>query len=79
MKYLRIHTMLWAIICFISVLLNAISYIIYAFFIFIWSLKFEKWSDYNRCESRWNNQWDGTVYIDRTPLDTFRRYFYMFD
>ena len=78
MKYLRIHTALWVIICIISVFFNAICYILYAFVRFLWCFQVEKWSDFNRCDNRWNNHWDGTTYVDHTPLDTFRRYFYMF-
>lgn len=46
MKYLRIHTALWVIICIISVLFNAICYILYAFVRFLWCFQVEKWSDF---------------------------------
>lgn len=71
MKYLRIHTALWAIICLISVLFNAICYILYAFVRFLWCFQVEKWSDFNRCDNRWNNHWDGTYPIQKKYAANF--------
>lgn len=79
MKYLRIHTLLWVIICIIALLFNITFYIISFILVFIWNFRVTSWGDFNRCDSGISNYWDGSIYVDNTPMDTFKRYFYMFD
>lgn len=73
MKYLKIHILLWAIFCGIFLLLDMIYYVICASLRFLWEFKFERWEDYNRCD--YQRSVFGKTYVDKTPLDTFKRYF----
>lgn len=79
MKYLKIHTLIWAIICLIILLVNIVFYTLYVFIRFFWDFKIVSWSDFNHCDIGITNYWDGSTYIDYTPMDTFMRYFNMFD
>lgn len=79
MKYLRIHLIIWCLLCIAYTLFEIAIFLIINVISFIWQLKFFKWSFMFNAKYTWENKWNGTPYVDHTPWDTFKRHYKMFD
>lgn len=75
MKYLRLHTVLWIVLVFIYTLIEVAYFVFLESLYFIWCFKFFKYGYLfsNDCILR------GPYYIDKSPIDTFKRHYYWFD
>lgn len=73
MKYLRIHLIIWCLPCIIYTLFEIAVFLAFNIISFIWEFKFIKWSSMFYAQYTWN----GILYVDRTPWDTFKRHYKM--
>nr|UVM88511.1 MAG: hypothetical protein [Bacteriophage sp.]UVX47963.1 MAG: hypothetical protein [Bacteriophage sp.]UVY04392.1 MAG: hypothetical protein [Bacteriophage sp.]UWI09922.1 MAG: hypothetical protein [Bacteriophage sp.] len=78
MKYLKIHLLLWGILCALYTLFEIAVFLAINVALFIWKFKLIKWSSIFYANHIWENTWDGNPYIDYTPWDTFKRHYKMF-
>ena len=75
MKYLRIHLIIWCLPCIIYTLFEIAVFLAFNIISFIWEFKFIKWSSIFYAKYTWQNTWNGTPYVDRSPWDTFKRHY----
>lgn len=73
MKYLRIHLIIWCLLCIAYTLFEIAVFLAFNIISFIWQFKFIKWSSMFYAQYTWN----GILYVDRTPWDTFKRHYKM--
>lgn len=78
MKYLGLHKLLWFLLVLLWLIVElmfiGISYVLY----FIWNLKLPEgnlWYNFHSGES----EWDGTVFVDYNPWQTFIRRYNVFN
>lgn len=82
MKYLKIHKMIWLLICLIAVLFILIIFIIVNILNIIWEFKVIEWSDavyYTKFEINEDFKWRTNVYTDKNPKETLLRFYHCFD
>lgn len=77
MKYLRIHLIIWCVLCIAYTMFEIAVFLAFNIISFIWQFKFFKWSSIFYAKYTWQNTWDGTPYVDHTPWDTFKRHYKM--
>jgi len=71
MKYLKIHVLLWYILCLLWLSFEVLYFLLANLIYFIWTLKTFKWSLlYNNYEKPFVYE----RYKDKTPIDTYIRY-----
>lgn len=75
MKYIKLHIVLWAILCFVYTALELLVYIIANILNFIWAFRVIKWSDIFYSETY---TWLNLPYRDKHPIDTFKRHYNLF-
>lgn len=78
MKYLLLHKLLWFLLVLLWLIVElmfiGISYVLY----FVWNLKLPEgnlWYSFHNGES----DWDGTVFADYNPWQTFIRRYNVFN
>lgn len=85
MKHLKIHTLIWALICFIWVFVKVVCFYICNIIYFLWCFKFAKYGSYFYEEEKYFEKvrLKGILKSDKTPhkniIDTFIHNFNYFD
>lgn len=78
MKYLRLHTLIWYVVCLLIVATYVVMFVMANIFNFVWSFRVLKWRDvfYKISELPYQNS---ESYIDDSPAETYRRLVNNFD
>lgn len=77
MKYLKLHTLLWIIICVICLLFTMLYYMAMNLIYFIWCFKFLKWSEHITYDVFiiHKGKLDVDTMADKNPIATFLRFY----
>lgn len=74
MKYLRLHKVLWFLIVLIFTSIELIYFLFIEVVYFIWNLKLFKYDWFFRDDRVYR----GNCYVDKNPIDTFKRHYNIF-
>ena len=74
MKYIRVHTIIWFILCLIFLIAEIILFSICFVILFLWDFRKIKWKEIFYEDFPYLDN-----YEDYTPLDTFIRHLNYFD
>ncbi len=75
MKYLKLHKVLWFLIVLIFTTIELIYFLFIEVVYFIWNLKFFKYE----CFFSDDRIYRGNCYVDKNPIDTFKRHYTFFN
>lgn len=72
MKYLHIHTLIWAFLCLLFLLFELMLFYLVNIISFIWSFEWVPYEEVFNRQECWRSRLN---YVDHNPKETFLRHF----